>query len=129
MEKYSRKKLAAAFVTLLERHPVKPVAALMARQLLSRKMAHDLDIFMQDIARERRGRHKHLDVKLRSAHELTAALRREIGDVLRARAGADTVQVTAEIDRGVKGKFVAHTPAGDWDVSAATQLNHLKEKF
>ncbi|MDP3997388.1 MAG: F0F1 ATP synthase subunit delta [Candidatus Andersenbacteria bacterium] len=128
MSAYSRQKFVRALLSLLEKHPVKSVAAVAAPEIIKQGWANSLDLISNDLSRELLRQKKHLEISLTSAYDLPHRLRQQIAKFLADQIHADTTHVTVTIDPALLGGFIATTPAGELDASLSSQINQLKHQ-
>ena len=125
--KLSRRVIARAVAAKLvdepkrRNHWIKVTAAYMVEQ----GIAEDIDLVVNDIARELFALSGHLLADVTSAYPLTDTLREELKRNLRATTNAKHVELSEHIDRDLLGGVVARTPDGVLDVSVRTQLKQL----
>ncbi|MEX2054814.1 MAG: F0F1 ATP synthase subunit delta [Candidatus Andersenbacteria bacterium] len=127
MQRYSRKKFVAAIITLLGKYPQEHIVELMAAEIVAQRWTHQLDILFQELARELLRQEGVLRAHVTSARPLPKQLLLHLKKLLQERLTATTVELTTETAPALKGGVVVTTPAGTFDVSVASQINHLKQ--
>ena len=96
-----------------------------AAYLLERNMADDVDLIINDIARELFEQSGHLLVDVTSARALSDSVRNELKHTLREATGAKHVELVEHTDPALLGGLVARTPDAVLDVSVRTKLKQL----
>jgi F-type H+-transporting ATPase subunit delta len=96
-----------------------------AAYLLEQNMAEDVDLVINDIARELFEQGGHLLVDVTSAHKLSDAVRTDLTSMLKAATGAKHVELAESLDDALIGGLVARTPDAQLDASVRTKLKQL----
>lgn len=125
MKKTSRKNMARAFVSLLERYPGQKLAVALAQLLVQQGLTQDVDLLLAQIADQLLVQQGILSVQLTSARELSAAVVKEIKQLLKQRAGAQQVELEQRQDPVLLGGMVAVTPRFEVEWSIRQQLDQL----
>lgn len=128
MKHYSRKQLALATISLLEKHSMKEVVAVLAEAIMREKRTNDLEIIAQEIGKQFLLTKEHLDANIETARELTPKTQEEIIDLLKQITSAKTVSARYAINPKLIGGFKAITPVVEIDASLAHPLHQLKAK-
>lgn len=127
--KTSRRALAKGFMSLANStshaHAVRALAAVM----ISEKRTREINLIVQEIARELFAQTKELHATITSAHPISTELKKMITALLKKRSAAASVHATYVFDPTLKGGFVAHTPQGEINASVTHQLSTLNHLF
>lgn len=126
MKRYSRKQLALATIALLEKHPLKEVAAVLAEEIMQEKRTNDIEIIAKEIGKQFLLVKNHLDASIETARTLTPETREEIVDLLKQITSAKTVSAQYTVNSNLVGGFKASTPIVDINASLARPLHQLK---
>jgi F-type H+-transporting ATPase subunit delta len=125
--KFSRRIIAKSIAAKLLAEPSrqKHWLQVLAAYLLEQNMVDDMDLLVNDIAREIYTQNGHLYVDVSSARPLNDAARRELTHMLALATGARHVEIEARIDKTLLGGLVARTPDGQFDASVRSKLKQL----
>lgn len=125
MQRYSLKKIAAALVVLLEKHPLPMVAQVVAQELVRQRRQRDLPWLLQAIAGEWWQRRGELAATVTTARPMAAAVRKEINGLLKRLTRAKRVQMTTQVDPVLIGGWRAETSVVTIDAALQTKLASL----
>jgi F0F1-type ATP synthase delta subunit len=128
MKRYSRKQLALATISLLEKHSAKEVVAVLAEAIMQEKRTNDVEIIAQEIGKQFLLTKNHLDARVETARALTPQTREEIIDLLKQITSAKTVSAQCTVNPELVGGFKALTPIVEINASLARPLHQLKAK-
>ncbi len=125
--KASRRVIARTVASKLLEQPKERehwVAAL-AAYLIETNRVDEIDLVVNDIARELFRQRGELIVDVTSARPLTDSVRDELKHLMKATTGAYDVQLTEALDPTLLGGLVARTPDSQLDASVRTKLKQL----
>jgi len=128
MKRYSRKQLALATISLLEKHSLKEVVTVLSEAIMQEKRTNDVEIITQEIGKQLLITKNHLDANVETARALTPETREEIADLLKNITSAKTISATYTVNSKLVGGFKASTPVVEIDASLARPLHQLKAK-
>lgn len=97
----------------------------LAAYVLVHNMVDQLDVLVNDIARELYEQSGMLTVEVVSARQLNEELRRSITMLLQRETGAEAVTLHETTDQALLGGFVARTPDAELDASVRSRLKKL----
>lgn len=97
----------------------------LAAYLMDHGMDEDVDLILNDIARELYRQGGHLLVDVTSARALSDSTREELKRMLASQTNASYVELSERIDPDLLGGLVARTPDAVIDASVRTKLKHL----
>ncbi|MCA9309349.1 F0F1 ATP synthase subunit delta [Candidatus Saccharibacteria bacterium] len=124
--KVTRTDIAKAFVSQADQksieHAVKELAAL----LLEERMHDQVEEIILDIAREYQLQHGVVEAEARTAQKLSAEVKKQLSERVRATTGAKKVVLHEEIDRTLLGGVVLSAPDMELDLSLQSKLMKLK---
>jgi F0F1-type ATP synthase delta subunit len=125
--KVSRRELSRAITTKLLAEPSRQKHWLqaLAAYLVVHKMIDDLDMLVNDVARELHTQSGVLTVEVRSAKRLSETLHTEIKQYLSKQTEAKRVNVHESVEPELLGGFIAQTPDAELDASVRTRLRKL----
>jgi F0F1-type ATP synthase delta subunit len=124
MKSYSRQRLAEAAVKLLEKYPVKDVAAVLAQELAAQRRLGDVEQVLNDVGRSLLARGQ-LTAEVTSARPLSKAVIMNLTRFLKQYTHATEVQVVTRLDPRLIGGAVVRTPNMEIDMSIKQKLNEL----
>jgi ATP synthase F1 delta subunit len=125
--KVSRRVLARTIAAKLlgepsrQQHWLKVTAA----YLIDNGMAADIDLIVNDIARELYEQSGHLLVDVASARKLSDGIRDELKQMLKNATAAKRVELVEHVDPELLGGLIARTPDAVIDASVRTTLKQL----
>jgi len=125
--KTSRRVIARTVAAKLLAEPSKRkhwVQAL-AAYLVETRRVDEIDLLVNDIARELFDQKGELVVDVTSARPLTDTIRQELSSMLKGATGAHDVQLTEAVDPSLIGGLIARTPDAQLDASLRTKLKQL----
>ena len=125
MMQCSRRKLAQAFVSLLNRYPRSDVMGLLASELVRQGRARELDLLAVDIVRHLYAMRRELVAEVHSAHPLPGQLLKELKHLLRSATGAYAVEVTGVLDPDLVGGVLIKTAEWELDGTIRRALRRL----
>lgn len=125
MIKCSRRKLAQAFVHLLDQYPRKLAVTLLAREIIQQGRERELDILVLEIARQLHHRRHILIAQAYSVYSPPLYLMREIKNLLHTVTGAKYVELATISDPSLVGGIVVRTPELELDFSIRGVLHQL----
>lgn len=125
--KASRRVLARTVATKILVEPARATHWLQvtAAYLTEHNRTKDVDLVLNDIARELYEQSGHLLVDVTSARPLTDAVRREVAQSIKDATGAKHVELTEQVDPSLLGGLIARTPDAQLDLSVRTKLKQL----
>ncbi|HEY8999200.1 MAG TPA: F0F1 ATP synthase subunit delta [Candidatus Saccharimonadales bacterium] len=125
--KFSRRVVARAVAEKLLAEPTRRShwIKVLAAYLVEQRADNDVDLILNDIARELLERDGHLLADVTSARKLSDSLRAELTKTLRELTGAKRVELDEKVDATLLGGVVARTPNGELDASVRTRLRQL----
>lgn len=125
--KFSRRVVARAIAEKLVAEPTRRShwIKVLAAYLVEQRATQDVDLILNDIARELLARDGHLLANVTSARGLSEALRSELTKTLRDLTGAKHVELDEQVDASLLGGIIARTPDGELDASVRTRLRQL----
>lgn len=123
---YSRTDIARGFVATLDKKGSKKAANELASLLLEERMHNQADEILADIAREYAKQHGIVEAEARTAFPLSASLKKELSERVKASTGAKTVILHEEIDKSLLGGVIVSAPDMELDLSLRTKLAKLK---
>jgi len=126
MKKHSRKKLAQAFVGLLETHSVSSTVRALADATQREGYTRDIDFLVQDIAAELLRQRGHLEAELTTAHPLPKKNIEAVTEWLKKITDARTVHVQMKEDPSLLGGAALRMPGREIDFSIKQKLSTLK---
>ena len=123
----SRRRLAQAITQRLGDDPTSRQKLLMqlAAYLIAHRQKKQLDLLVNDIARELEVQRGHLAVEVRAAHQVSPDVELALKTYLHAATGAQAIELTVTQDASLVGGLVAQTPRFVLDTSVRHQLNQL----
>lgn len=126
-QKVSRRVLARTIAAKLLAEPSrrKHWLQVTAGYLMDHHMDEDVDLIINDIARELYLQGGHLIVDVTSARALSDGLRTDLAAMLQAATGAKHVELAERTDPALLGGLVARTPDAVLDASVRTKLKQL----
>lgn len=124
---YSRRAVARVVATKLLTEPERRKHWLRATAayLIEHTMAEDVDLLLNDIARELYEQAGQLMVDVVSARPLSSTIREQLKHALRETTNAKHVELSERIDPDLLGGLVARTPDATLDTSVRSQLKAL----
>ena len=125
MEKLTRKKLAAAFVRLTARQPMKELVRSLAAELIRTSQTHSIDAVVEEIGRELLRQRKSLHANVTAARELSPTTLKTIKTALQELTAADSVHLNVTVDPAIIGGVVIRTPFMELNASLASTLKAL----
>jgi len=125
VKKYSKRKLAQAYLRIRAAKSEREAIQALAAQLIVQRLTNQVELISQEIAREILLQQRELQVTVTSARKLSATLVREIGELLRKLSGAERVMVAEQQDESVQGGFVATSSVGQLDTTVQSRLRQL----
>lgn len=96
-----------------------------AAYLMDHDMSKDVDLVINDIARELYEQSGHLLVDVTSARELSDSTREDLRRMLKQATSATSVELAEHTDPTLLGGLVARTPDAVVDASVRTKLKQL----
>lgn len=124
--RYARTQIARAFVQQADSksigHAVKELAAL----LLEERMHDQIEEIILDIAREYQLQHGVVEAEARTAQKLSAEVKKQLSERVKATTGAKKVVLHEEIDQTLLGGVVLSAPDMELDLSLKNKLARLK---
>lgn len=124
--KYSRSDIAKAFVTQADKVGTKRATKDLAALLLDQRIHGDVDLILEDIAKEYNRVHGVVESTVKTAHPLSKDLKAELEKRVKAKTGAKKVIINEEIDRSLLGGVIVSAPGMELDLSLKNKLNKLK---
>lgn len=126
-QKFSRRRLARVIAEQLLAEPKRQQhwMHVLAAYLVEQRMTEDVDLILNDIARELLERDGHLLATVTSARKLSETMRQEVARRLRELTGAKRVELDEHVDASLIGGVKARTPDGELDASVRTRLRQL----
>lgn len=128
MQRYSLKKIAAALVGLLEQYPLPAAVEAVAAELARQRRQRDVAGLLQAVAAEWFRQRGELTATVTTARPVSAAMRKEISELLKRLTQAKRVQLTSQIDQALVGGWRAETSVVTIDASLQTKLNALTRR-
>ncbi len=125
MIRYSRSQLARAFVHLHDRHPMGPLVAALAQELVAKGRTIDVDSVVAEIARHLLMMRKTLLAEVTTVRPLGRSTIEALKATLARATGATTVRLDVRIDPALIGGCVVRTPGRELDASVAGTLKHI----
>jgi F-type H+-transporting ATPase subunit delta len=125
--KFSRRVIARTVASKLLHEPSKRAywVQATAAYVLEQRMADDVELLINDIARELFEQSGHLHTDVTSARTLSESVRTELVRTLREATGATRVELTEHVDASLIGGLIARTPDAQLDASVRTKLKQL----
>jgi F-type H+-transporting ATPase subunit delta len=125
--KASRRVIARTIAAKLLAEPAqrKHWVMVLAAYMVETKRVSEIDMIVNDIARELFIQQGELVVDVTSARPLTDTIRQELANVLKEATSAKGVQITEALDPSLLGGLIARTPDAQLDTSVRTQLKQL----
>lgn len=124
--RFRRTDIARAFVQQADsksiEHAVKELAAL----LLEERMHGQIEEIILDIAREYQLQHGVVEAEARTAQKLSAEVKKQLAERVKATTGAKKVVLHEEIDQTLLGGVVLSGPDMELDLSLRSKLMKLK---
>lgn len=115
--------IAGKFITEPSQH--KHWVMVLAAFMVESKRVSEIDMIVNDIARELFIQKGELVVDVTSARPLTDTIRQELANVLKEVTSAQGVQISEALDPSLLGGLIARTPDAQLDASVRTQLKQL----
>lgn len=125
MNNVSKKAVARAFVSLLEKYSFKELLPALAREIIAHRWTRELDVLIREISRELLTQRKQLTATVVSAHRLSSDLVTRLKQWLAQRTGASVITLSTHQDPSLVGGVIISTPTEEIDMSLRTQLKHL----
>lgn len=125
MNSVSKKAVARAFVSALEKYPYTQLLGALAREIVQRRWTRQIDLIAHEIMHELYLQRQHLGATVVSAHSLPAHLTARLTTWLRQRTSARTVTLARQEDRALVGGAVITTPTEEIDLSVRSHLKRL----
>ena len=97
----------------------------LAAYLIETRRADEIDLIVNDIARELFEQRGELVVDVTSARPLTDPVRRELKSLLKEVTDAKEVLLSESVDSSLIGGLIARTPDAQLDASVRTKLKQL----
>jgi F-type H+-transporting ATPase subunit delta len=97
----------------------------LAAYLIETRRADEIDLIVNDIAREFFEQRGELVVDVKSARPLTDSVRKELKDLLKEATDAKEVLLSESVDASLIGGLIARTPDAQLDASVRTKLKQL----
>jgi len=128
MAKISRRKLARGVVAQLRARPVtaKQLIRQTAAYLVTTRRAHEVDLFVRDVAEELARVDGRLSAEVESAFKLDASAKHAIDHLLQKATGATKIELHELINPDLLGGVIIRTPRYELDTSIKTQLAQLR---
>lgn len=125
--KASRRVIArtVAVKLLSEPHERKHWVRVLAAYLIETRRADEVDLVVNDIARELFEQRGELIVDVASARPLADQVRHELKALLKEATSAKEVLFTESVDKSLIGGLIARTPDAQLDASVRTKLKQL----
>lgn len=124
--RFRRTDIARAFVQQADTksidHAVKELAAL----LLEERMHDQIEEIILDIAREYQLQHGVVEAEARTAQKLSAEVKKQLAERVKATTGAKKVVLHEEIDQALLGGVVLSAPDMELDLSLKSKLARLR---
>lgn len=124
--RFRRTDIARAFVQQADTksidHAVKELAAL----LLEERMHDQIEEIILDIAREYQLQHGVVEAEARTAQKLSAEVKKQLAERVKATTGAKKVVLHEEIDQTLLGGVVLSAPDMELDLSLKSKLARLR---
>lgn len=128
MATLSRRQLAVyATNQLMANQRVSTIARELAAVLVSSRRANQAELLAQDIAWELERRGEVANATVTAAHELSEALRKQIGDFVKKSAQVKQVIINENIDESVIGGARIDTASHSWDKTLSRKLTEIRE--
>jgi F-type H+-transporting ATPase subunit delta len=126
-QKSSRRDIVRTVTTALIEQPADRSLWLrrLAAYLVEHKLHNQVDLIINDIARELSVQSGLVTAEVVSARKLTDSLRTSLNAFLKAETGAHTVVLSESVDPALVGGFVARTADAEIDASVQTKLRKL----
>lgn len=132
MSRVSRARLAKVTVRLLREQPArqreilrKVAAYMLAAHMAENGRVKGLDLLMKDFARELQAQEGRLYAEVRSAFEMSDALRNELVSYLQDKTGAKSVELSETVDPSLISGLIITTADYEIDLSARRKLKQL----
>ena len=127
MATMSRRSLAVYAAKQLDSgQPPAKLAKQLAAALIVSGHQHETDLLLDDISYELERRGLLASVKVVTATELTAELRKNLARQLKALTGAKQVALAPYVDKAVIGGLRLNTATRSWDKTIARKLAEIK---
>lgn len=125
MQRYSRRKLAQAFVRLLGTHSPAVAIKALAQTLIADGRLKEMDIIVQAIAVEMLRERHHLMAQVTTARAVSSACKTQLIGQLKKITGATTVSIDYTLEPTTVGGISVTLPEGTMDSLVTTTLNRL----
>lgn len=125
MRTASRRKIAKAFVYLLNHYTASAVIPALAEFIADQHRFRDQELLLHDIQEELLQQRKHLVVEVATARPLSPSLEKQLNTALKQAFQAEVIETQARLDPALVGGFVARTPSFEIDASIHTELQKL----
>lgn len=126
MKRSSRKQLALATLSLLEKHPLKEVLPVLAEAIIKEKRTNEVEVIVREIGNQLLQKRGELTGNLETVFPLTEKLTAEIEHLLKKLTSAKTIHLKHNINKQLIGGFKVETPTIEIDASLARPLHQLK---
>lgn len=126
MATYSRRALAQGFLSLRDRHGHTRATRALAAALIVHKKVREADFVIRELRRELFLTKQELHVRVVSARELSADLKRSLEKLLKQRSRAASVHADYALVPALTGGFVVDSPTETVDASVQRQIATLK---
>jgi ATP synthase F1 delta subunit len=97
----------------------------LAAYLVANDMTGQVDLIINDIARELFRQEGQLVVEVTSAQELSAEMQRQLTEFLRSETAAKAVELYKTVNPELIGGLIARTPDAELDISVRRSLRQL----
>jgi F0F1-type ATP synthase delta subunit len=130
MIKLTRRQLAKYAVDeLVAKRPTTEIASRLASVLVMQKRKSEAGLLVADIGQELEARGLLAQVRVTSAHQLSAEQLAKLGLQLRKKLAVDGVELSSQIDKRVLGGILIESANRRWDLTIKKQLNTIRESL
>jgi F0F1-type ATP synthase delta subunit len=130
MIKLTRRQLAKYAVDeLAAKRPTAEIASHLAAVLVMQKRKSEAELLVADIGQELEARGLLAQVRVTSAHLLSAEQLAKLGLQLRKKLAVDGVELSGRIDKKVLGGVLIESANRRWDLTIKKQLNTIRESL
>lgn len=118
--------IARGFVARLDTVGAKRAIKELASLLLENRLHGQVEEIMADIAKEYARVHGVVEAEARTVFPLSASLKKELANKVKASTGAKSVILHEQIDKSLLGGVIISAPDMELDLSLKTKLAKLK---
>lgn len=126
MKRFSRKQLALATLSLMEKHPQKEVVRVLAETLIKEKKTNEIELVVREIGNQLFQTKSELTGTLETASQVSEKNAKEIEHLVKKITNAKQVSFNHKVNKKVIGGFKVTTPNLEIDATLARPLHQLK---